>query len=328
MKKRKKRKKLKKKYSVLLAALCISAGVLLTVNNNAIQTDYSEYSASAKEVPVGVSDTTAATGAAAAETATINAPVTDAGIALSDELDRLNETYPDQVGFVLINEATGETIATNESRIFTSASLYKLFLTYAVLEKVDKGELALTDVMDDTLEGYSGATIDDYLTDTITLSVNETAHALAHLIGWENLESFIHENGFEDTTFNPYLETDGIYYSGTLQTTPAEVAELLERLLKGELLSESSTSYFLYLLADQQLVYALNTGLTDEVAFAHKTGILDDVSHDAGIITLDGQDYIVAVLTDGWGAAIDEATPVFESVGASIMNYLHATGTE
>jgi len=317
----KKRKKLKRKYLVLLVSLCIAAGILLTVSNNEEEQDYSGYSASLGETagelaaPIGTE-----------ETAT--PPLTDAGVALINELTLLNETYPNQLGFVLINMDTGETISTNESRVFTSASLYKLFLTYAVLEKVDNGDLSLNDVMDDTLEGYSAATIDDYLTDTITLSVNETAHALAHLIGWENVESFIHEKGFEDTTFNPYIETDGIYYSGTLQTTPEEVAELLERLLKGELLSEASTSYFLYLLSSQQLVYALNTGLTDDVTFAHKTGILDDVSHDAGIITFNGQDYIIAVLTDGWSIAIDEATPVFESVGASIMTYIHAASNE
>lgn len=306
---------------MLLVSLCITAGIFLTVSNIEESPNYSDYSASS-EVPKGETD-------AAIETEEIAIPLlTDAGVALKNELTLLNETYPNQLGFVLINKDTGETISTNESRVFTSASLYKLFLTYAVLEKVDNGDLSLNDVMDDTLEGYSAATIDDYLTDTITLSVNETAHALAHLIGWENVESFIHENGFEDTTFNPYIEADGIYYSGTLQTTPEEVAELLERLLGGELLSEASTSYFLYLMSNQQLVYALNTGLTDDVTFAHKTGILDDVSHDAGIITLNGQDYIVAVLTDGWSIAIDEATPVFESVGAAIMTYVHTASNE
>jgi len=45
-----------------------------------------------------------------------------------------------------------------------------------------------------------------------------------------------------------------------------------------------------------------------------KTGLLDDVSHDAGILSMDGQNYIVAVLTDGWLNATDDATPVFEEI--------------
>lgn len=237
---------------------------------------------------------------------------------LAADLDELNAAYPDQLGFVLINEQSGEVITTNESRIFTSASLYKLFLTYAILEQVDAGLLSLQDQMAD------GATIDDYLTSTITVSANEPAKELAHLIGWENIETFIHEQGFVSTSFNPYLEYDGIYYNGDLETTPAEVAFLLERLLEGELLSEASTKYFLGLLGNQQLVYALNTGLSSDVTFAHKTGLLDDVSHDAGILSMDGQNYIVAVLTDGWLNATDDATPVFEEIGSAVMTYLYA----
>ncbi|HRF52279.1 MAG TPA: serine hydrolase, partial [Trichococcus flocculiformis] len=192
------------------------------------------------------------------------------------------------------------------------------FLTYAILEQVDAGLLSLQDQMAD------GATIDDYLTSTITVSANEPAKELAHLIGWENIETFIHEQGFVSTSFNPYLEYDGIYYNGDLETTPAEVAFLLERLLEGELLSEASTKYFLGLLGNQQLVYALNTGLSSDVTFAHKTGLLDDVSHDAGILSMDGQNYIVAVLTDGWLNATDDATPVFEEIGSAVMTYLYA----
>ena len=237
---------------------------------------------------------------------------------LAADLDELNATYPDQLGFVLINEQTGEAITTNESRIFTSASLYKLFLTYAILEQVDAGVLSLQDQMAD------GATIDDYLTSTITVSANEPAKELAHLIGWENIETFIHEQGFVSTSFNAYLEYDGIYYNGDLETTPAEVAFLLERLLEGELLSEASTKYFLGLLGNQQLVYALNTGLSSDVTFAHKTGLLDDVSHDAGILSMDGQNYIVAVFTDGWQNATNDATPVFEEIGSAVMTYLYA----
>ena len=102
------------------------------------------------------------------------------------------------------------------------------------------------------------------------------------------------------------------------------MAFLLECLLDGELLSEASTKYFLGLLGNQQLVYALNTGLSSDVTFAHKTGLLDDVSHDAGILSMDGQNYIVAVLTDGWLNATDDATPVFEEIGSAVMTYLYA----
>jgi beta-lactamase class A len=324
----KNRKKLKKKYALFLTTIFL-AGCVTFLLWDLANSQEGESSASAQALTTDVAyagdegadevlkanDTSIAEANAILQSSTI---MTTAGEDLAADLDELNAAYPDQLGFVLINEQTGEAVTTNESRIFTSASLYKLFLTFAILEQVDAGALSLQDQMAD------GATIDDYLTSTITVSANEPAKELAHLIGWENIETFIHDQGFVSTSFNPYLESDGVYYNGDLETTPAEVALLLERLLEGELLSESSTAYFLGLLGNQQLVYALNTGLTDGVSFAHKTGLLDDVSHDAGILSVNGQNYIVAVLTDGWQNATDDAAPVFEAIGSDVMTYLYA----
>ena len=320
----KKRKRLKKKYSFLLTTLFLVGCVTFLLWDLA-NSQEGESAASAQTLMTDVAyeademqeadETSIAEANAILQSSNL---LSSSGASLETELDELNAAYPDQLGFVLINEQSGEVITTNESRIFTSASLYKLFLTYAILEQVDAGLLSLQDQMAD------GATIDDYLTSTITVSANEPAKELAHLIGWENIETFIHEQGFVSTSFNPYLEYDGIYYNGDLETTPAEVAFLLERLLEGELLSEASTKYFLELLGNQQLVYALNTGLSSDVTFAHKTGLLDDVSHDAGILSMDGQNYIVAVLTDGWLNATDDATPVFEEIGSAVMTYLYA----
>lgn len=320
----KKRKRLKKKYSFLLTTLFLVGCVTFLLWDLA-NSQEGESAASAQTLMTDVAyeademqeadETSIAEANAILQSSNL---LSASGEDLAADLDELNATYPDQLGFVLINEQTGEAITTNESRTFTSASLYKLFLTYAILEQVDAGLLSLQDQMAD------GATIDDYLTSTITVSANEPAKELAHLIGWENIETFIHEQGFVSTSFNPYLEYDGIYYNGDLETTPAEVAFLLERLLEGELLSEASTKYFLGLLGNQQLVYALNTGLSSDVTFAHKTGLLDDVSHDAGILSMDGQNYIVAVLTDGWLNATDDATPVFEEIGSAVMTYLYA----
>lgn len=320
----KKRKKLKKKYALYISTVFL-LGCVTILLWDLKKSQEGENSVSAQTMTedgtyavddVQTTDETSGTGAnVLLQSSNL---LSSSGADLETELTALNVVYPDQIGFILINEQSGEVITTNESRIFTSASLYKLFLTYAILEQVDAGVLSLQDQMAD------GATIDDYLTSTITVSANEPAKELAHLIGWENIETFIHDQGFVSTSFNPYLEYDGIYYNGDLETTPAEVAFLLERLLEGELLSEANTNYFLGLLDNQQLVYALNTGLSSDVTFAHKTGLLDDVSHDAGILSMDGQNYIVAVLTDGWLNATDDATPAFEEIGSAVMTYLYA----
>lgn len=243
--------------------------------------------------------------------------ITESGKSLLTNLESLNTTYFNQVSFMLLNRETGETVAYNEDKVYTSASLYKLYVTYAVLNKVDKGELTIDTPMDSV-----GGTVDSYITKTITLSANETASALAELVTWDYIEEFIHENGFTNTTFNLY-QSGGVTYTGTLQTTASDVTKIINKLYDKELLSETSTEYFINQLNNQQLTYALNRGLTDEVFFAHKTGILDDVSHDAGVVTYNDKEYVITVMSDGWSNATSEAGTIFDSVGSYIMEYLY-----
>lgn len=243
--------------------------------------------------------------------------ITESGKSLLTNLEALNTTYLNQVSFMLLNRETGETVAYNEDKVYTSASLYKLYVTYAVLNKVDKGELTLDTPMDAV-----GGTVASYITKTITLSANKTASALAELVTWDYIEEFIHENGFTNTTFNLY-QSGGVTYTGTLQTTASDVTKIINKLYDKELLSETSTDYFINQLNNQQLTYALNRGLNDEVFFAHKTGILDDVSHDAGVVTYNDKEYVVTVMSDGWSNASSEAGTIFDSVGSYVMVYLY-----
>ncbi|MFZ2917242.1 MAG: serine hydrolase, partial [Trichococcus flocculiformis] len=164
----KKRKRLKKKYSFLLTTLFLVGCVTFLLWDLA-NSQEGESAASAQTLMTDVAyeademqeadETSIAEANAILQSSTI---LSASGEDLAADLDELNATYPDQLGFVLINEQTGEAITTNESRVFTSASLYKLFLTYAILEQVDTGLLSLQDQMAD------GATIDDYLTSTST----------------------------------------------------------------------------------------------------------------------------------------------------------------
>lgn len=307
--KHRKRRKLKKKVKIVLAIIGVFVIAILWMTNVKKEQDTVTADSESTKVEKGTKET---------EEKEVVKTTTKAGQTLFDEIAELDSNYLGNIGFVLLNKSSNEMIEVNADTVFTSASLYKLYITYAILTEVDKGNLSL----DATISNQTTATIDSYLRDTITLSVNETAIALADIIGWDVIEKFVQENGFSETTFNTTIE-NGIAVRGTLQTTPKNVTDLLNRLMEGTLLSETSTDYFMGLLADQQLNYALPTGLSEDIRFAHKTGILDSVSHDAGILTdSKGQEYVVVVMSDGWSYAYEEAKPVFTETGQSIMNYL------
>lgn len=310
--KQRKRRKLKKKVKVVLTIISVLIIATLWLTNAIKEQNIVEAKEESKKLEKNIE--------VVKEEKEVVKVTTKAGQQLFDETKKLNANYQGNIGLVLLNKSTNELIEVNADTIFTSASLYKLYVTYAILTEIDKGNLSL----DTVIGNQTSNTIDSYLRDTITLSVNETAIALADMLGWDTIEKFVQKNGFTETTFNTTIE-NGVAVRGTLQTTPKNVTDLLNRLLDGTLLSETSTEYFMGLLADQQLDYALNTGLSEDVNFAHKTGILDSVSHDAGIITdSEGQEFIVVVMSDGWAYSYEEAKPVFIETGQYIMDYLSA----
>ena len=83
---------------------------------------------------------------------------------LTDDMIQLDSEYEGTVGFIFLDKDTNEQVEVNPDHVFTSASLYKLYVTYAVLTEVDKGNLTLDTVMN----SQSGETVGDYLHDTIT----------------------------------------------------------------------------------------------------------------------------------------------------------------
>lgn len=245
---------------------------------------------------------------------TTAAPTAEAAaVDLERSLEDLADEVPGELGVVLLDPEGQEVVAREADRPFTSASLYKLFLAHAVLDEVDRGALALSDAVPEL-----GLTVEQALDVMISWSDNASGAALGRWLGWTEVEAFAHEQGFAATTFDPGTGSEDIV---AMTTTPADVADFLDRLRRGELLSGSSTALLLGYLEEQHLDYALSTGFSPDVAFAHKTGLLQDVSHDAGIVELGGHDYVVAVLTDGW-SDYEESAPWFGDAGREIEAYV------
>ncbi|MFI7742828.1 serine hydrolase [Kocuria rhizosphaericola] len=240
-------------------------------------------------------------------------PAETAAVDLARSLEDLAGEVPGELGVVLLDPEGGEVLARNADRPFTSASLYKLFLAHAVLDEADRGALALSDAVPEL-----GLTVEQALDVMISWSDNASGAALGRWLGWKEVEAFAHEQGFTATTFDPGTGSEDVV---AMTTTPADVADLLDRLRRGELLSGSSTALLLGFLEEQHLDYALSSGFSPDVGFAHKTGLLQDVSHDAGIVELGGQGYVVAVLTDGW-SDYEESAPWFGDAGREIEAYV------
>ncbi len=102
-------------------------------------------------------------------------------------------------GLYVIDFSNNAQASHDSSRQFVSASLYKLFVAYAVLDAIDAGNLVFGDTMQDT-----NNTVEYCLDIMITLSDNACAIALGNLVGWREIDDRLHEEGYHDTTRDIY----------------------------------------------------------------------------------------------------------------------------
>ena len=144
--------------------------------------------------------------------------------------------------------------------------------------------------------GSTGSNVTQCLKYMITVSDNACGMALGSIIGWDSQNSSLHAVGFTHTLLRG---------SDSEQTSASDVAQLLQRLYEGTLLSPASSSAFITLLKAQTVNDRLPVGLPAGTVIAHKTGDLNGLVHDAGIVYTPHGDYVVVALTGPWSAPGD-----------------------
>lgn len=167
------------------------------------------------------------------------------------------------------------------------ASIYKLFIAYGLFTRIDAGTLAYGDHV------ASGLTVRSCLRAMIEPSDNFCAQDLLAAVGKPWLNRLLHRNGFTGTTF---------WYDGhrTKTTTTADVARVLTRLARGQLVSAASTERFERLLETQVWREAIPPGLPDGVKQASKPGTLwtatGVVQTDSAIVWGPRSRYVLVVM--------------------------------
>lgn len=212
-------------------------------------------------------------------------------------------------GVVVINLKTGVTATANPDQVFTSASLYKLFVAESVYRGIDSGAIRMSQAVSGT-----GRNVQDCLNLMITISDNTCGVGLGSLVGWDKQIERLHNAGFTHTLLRA---------NDAEKTSAGDVALLLKRLYGGTLLSPSSSETFINLLKAQKVNNRLPQGLPPGTVIAHKTGDLDGVVHDAGIVyNAEGGDYIIAALTGPWSSP-GTAPSAFAQLSSSIYQAMN-----
>jgi len=183
-------------------------------------------------------------------------------------------------------------VSINGSVMQEPASVMKLFVAYAVLDRVDRGMLELT------TPTRSGVSVQECLRVIIHVSDNLCHWDLVALVGNQALNDQFWAEGYTRTVYQG-TSGNGSYYSSK-HTSTNDVTLLLTRLHRGELLSPELTDYFIELLETQVWRHRLPAGMPAGIPIANKTGYLwvstGYIHADVGIVSAPTGDFVVSVI--------------------------------
>lgn len=226
---------------------------------------------------------------------------------LKDEVESALAGSSGTYGVVIRNLKTGQSYSLNEHRVFEPASLYKIWVMAAAFEQIEKGSLAEDEVLTQDIpvlneefqiateeaemtDGTITLTVKDAIEQMITISHNYAALLLAEKIKLSTIQSFLKENGFNEST----VGTNG----GLPTSTPLDIASFFEKLYQGELANKRDAREMLDILKKQTLNNKLPKYLPEGIAIAHKTGELGSSTHDAGIVFSNKGNYLIVVMSE------------------------------
>lgn len=166
---------------------------------------------------------------------------------------------------------------------FTSASTYKLYVAYAMIQDVEQGRRNWN-------SSLNGQTFESCLSTMIINSNNACPESYLVSNGYSVVNRRIREIGISDQTQLALYD---------VRTTAGDLSLTLERLYKGELMSEDNKNRLLSLMEQQVYRWGIPTGVGDRGVVYDKVGWLDMLEHDAAIVSSDKGDYVLVIMTNG-----------------------------
>lgn len=170
-----------------------------------------------------------------------------------------------------------------------AASLIKLYIMGAVYESYDN-----------LCQVNGKETIDQLLSDMITISDNNAANKLVSLLGKGDNEAgeqavnvFCITNDYTDSNMGRMLLENNI--DGENYTSPENCVEFLWDIYSGKFVYSQN---MLELLKAQKKTEKIPAGVPEDIETANKTGELSTVENDAAVIWADDHPYIICVMSE------------------------------
>lgn len=261
---------------------------------------------------------------------------------ISSDLKGVDGDYAIYVESLITKDNVSKGYSLRSSEQFPAASLYKIFLIAAVLKQVEQGSLSLTDTvsadkahLEEVLGGpefgYEDAsdqisyTVDEALGRVGSISDNFAAVMLAEKIGWDQVQNSANEIGAKNTVIASPIQTSaadvGLFFRLLFEdkiVSPAVSQQIKDYLSLDESDSEDGKTYGQ--ISQSPFTSRIPFGIPSNVKIIHKTGELSRVRHDAGIVYLEGNPYVIVLMSQNLDDEND-GIDTLANISKDVFNY-------
>ena len=179
------------------------------------------------------------------------------------------------VGVAATNLSTGERLTWHADDPFPSASVMKLPILVELERQIAAGQLSWTESLRAEVSAM------------IAISDNTAANEIADAIHPQSVNSSMAKIGLSGTRFlNLFNDARSSQNPGENQTTPANMARLLELIANDQIVSAQVSGDIRNLLGRNTDRSKLVRLLPPDAQVAHKSGWYDGVANDVGIVTV------------------------------------------
>jgi beta-lactamase class A len=259
-------------------------------------------------------------------------PLADDG-GLQRQLDGFMAQQRGQFG-VVVRDLHGPVAAAYQPHErFPLGSLFKLLLMFEVMRQVRLGGLQLGEGVRTPADYAFGeppggippgsrVTVEEALAAMISVSSNAAALALIELVRPAGLEAAPRRAGLVDTAIDVEAAGTPGHYLIDARGSAQDVADLLVRLDREELVGPEQDRRMIDLLLGQRIADRLPALLPNDVPIAHKTADLDGFTHDAGMVYLPGRPYVLAIMAQGDSPS--EGKAIAAEISRLVFGYFRA----
>lgn len=232
---------------------------------------------------------------------------------LQRQVEEAIRGFGGNIGVYIKNLKNGKTVAVNADTVFSTASMVKIPILVGVMDKLNRGELDYHQTLayNDSLL-YAGVDIlGSFKNDEkielskvmmlmLTMSDNTASLWLQSLAGTgTRINAILDSLGFSVTRVNsrtPGREAARSVY-GWGQTSPREMATLMEKIANGEIISQERSARMLRLLGRNYWDEVAVSQIPSDVFVASKNGAVDESRSEVLFVNGRGARYLFCVCT-------------------------------